>query len=118
MGVDTELVMEITRAADRTMAAAQEWKRKALAAEARVAELEGQLKGCAVHTRQELNLGSGDPADYAYTRHCSLCHRWSDESDDADELKPVVHAASCLLSDQHDNPACSKSVSSSTEEKT
>lgn len=40
MGVDNELVLKITRAADKTMAAAQEWKLRAEVAEARVAVLE------------------------------------------------------------------------------
>lgn len=40
MGVDNELVREVTRAADKTMAAAQEWKRRAEAVEDRVAVLE------------------------------------------------------------------------------
>lgn len=66
-----------------------------MADEVCMAELETALKKCAVHVRQEPDIGN--PPEYLYVRHCHLCMRESDESDDMDELKPVAHDESCLL---------------------
>lgn len=66
-------------------------------AEAKVKELEGQLRGCAVVQVAEPDWRSIAPGAYLHWRRCQLCSAESDQSDDADECYPLTHKTSCLL---------------------